>query len=535
MAEGKQKGTKLAKKAHRTHTIGEVENVVLKHIFRALKEDPKGGFRKSVLLDALAQAGIYADDPRLKPTMDALNKYKESQSISEHDFVLIVKHNIVMIEKALTGNLIIPDFEGFCADIEEIYKKTLRNKSGHVADYIPQLGRVDPEHYAIAITTVDGQRYSIGEADTYFALQSTCKPLLYCMALEEHGEEKVHKYIGREPSGRGFNELTLNHEGLPHNPMINSGAIMSSSLIRQDLDIADRFDYVMKYYEKLGGDQPAKFNNPMYLSELKTADRNFALGYFIKEKNAFPTGTDLIEVLEFYFQCCSVELTCKAMSSIAASLANAGICPVTNKRVFSGGTVKNCLALMESCGMYDFSGEFAFSVGVPAKSGVSGALMIVIPNVMGIEVWSPRLDALGNTVRGIEFCKELIARFNFHKYDSLIRFEKKRDPRLKKSAHVLEEVVSFCWAASQGDLSEVKRYVALGIDIDESDYDGRTAIHLASSEGHVNVIEYLIQRKVNVNPVDRWGNTPLDDTVRHKHKAAVDILKKHGGKAGKHI
>jgi glutaminase len=175
--------------------------------------------------------------------------------------------------------------------------------------------------------------------------------------------------------------------------------------------------------------------------------------------------------------------------------------------------------------MYDFSGEFAFTIGLPAKSGVSGALMLVVPEVMGISIWSPRLDTLGNSVRAIEFCKQLVTKYNFHTYDSMTRGQNnKRDPRLKKNQTRIEGVVNLCWAASQGDLSEVQKLAACGVDLDGADYDGRTALHLAASEGHAHVVEYLVSKGVGLSPVDRWGGTPLADAERNSHEEAVRIL-----------
>jgi glutaminase len=279
---------------------------------------------------------------------------------------------------------------------------------------------------------------------------------------------------------------------------------------------ADRFDHVLGTWARLTGGRPVGFNNPVYLSERQTADRNFALGYFMREKQVFPPGADLIQALEFYFQCCSIETNAKALALAAASLANAGVCPTTGDRVFQSRTVQNCLSLMSSCGLYDFSSEFAFSIGLPAKSGVSGAVLLVVPQVLGLCVWSPRLDALGNSVRAIEFCKQLVARYNFHTYDSLTHGEgHKRDPRRKKDQTRIEGVVNLCWAASQGDLDEARKLAARGVDLDGAVYDGRTALHLAASEGHAHVVEYLIAEGVNLSPVDRWGGTPLVDARRN--------------------
>ena len=310
--------------------------------------------------------------------------------------------------------------------------------------------------------------------------------------------------------------------------MINSGAIMSCALLRPDIDVADRFDYVMEKWKALSGGRKVGFNNAVYLSERMTADRNFALGYYMRENKAFPQWADMIQTLEFYFQVCSIDVNADKMSVIAGTLANGGVCPVTNERVFAPRTVQNCLSLMYSCGMYDFSGEFAFTIGLPAKSGVAGALLIVIPNVMGICTWSPRLDKLGNSVRGIEFCQELVQTFNFHNYDNLTGLTEKKDPRNSQLHMFSDQVSQLMWAASKGDLSAILRLESQGVDISSPDYDGRTPLHLAASEGHLLVVKFFVQREILLSPRDRWGGTPLMDAKRHKHKDVVALLEEHG-------
>jgi glutaminase len=176
--------------------------------------------------------------------------------------------------------------------------------------------------------------------------------------------------------------------------------------------------------------------------------------------------------------------------------------------------------------MYDYSGEFAFRIGLPAKSGVSGALMIVVPQVMGIAVWSPRLDALGNSVRGIKFSQMLTEKYNFHAYDSLVGGDEtgKRDPRFRKNQATVDGVVRLCWAASQGDLDDVRGAIASGIDPSGADYDGRTALHLAASEGQLEVVRYLLQQGANPNACDRWGGIPATDAKRGGHTTVARLL-----------
>lgn len=326
---------------------------------------------------------------------------------------------------------IIRDFDAFGRELRDIFDKAAPLDEGAVATYIPQLAKVDPKSYGAAVCTIDGMKWAAGDSAVDFTVQSTMKPINYCIAVEELGIEKVHEVVGREPSGRGFNFLTLNNENKPHNPMINAGAIATCSLIKQSETVADRFDYVIDQWRRLAGGAKPGFSNAVYLSEKEKGDRNYALGYFMKEKKVFPKNTNLMETLEFYFQCCSIESTAERTAVIAATLANGGVCPITNERIFRFDTIRACLSLMYSCGMYDFSGEFAFTVGLPAKSGVSGSLMVVVPNVLGLCIWSPRLDALGNSERGLAFCNELVSRYNFHNYDDLVNsLETKRDPRV---------------------------------------------------------------------------------------------------------
>jgi glutaminase len=505
---------------------------IYRNLFDSFDRDGDDKVSHWEVLSRLQRSGLLPDDPRIQRALTGLSDTDDTASrIDFRQFKELARHNSSLIKRAVEGDLAVPDFPALTSDIDRMYRELLPVRTGSVADYIPQLGRVDPEQLAIAVCTIDGQRFSVGDARTAFCLQSVSKTVSYCLALEEHGADDVHRHVGREPSGQSFNELALNPRGLPHNPMVNAGAIMTSSLIRPDLDIADRFDHVAETWRRLTAGARVGFNNAIYLSERQTADRNFALGYSMRESGAFRPGVDLQETLEFYFQNCSIEVDAEMLAIAAASLANAGVCPLTDDPVFSTGTVQSCLSLMSSCGMYDFSGEFAFTIGLPAKSGVSGALMLVIPGLMGICVWSPRLDELGNSVRGIEFCRKLVAEYNVHVFDSLVDDRgrsTKRDPRRKKNQTEIERVVALTWAASQGDLNEVRALVAGGVDPSTADYDGRTALHLAAAEGQADVVRYLLSAGTEPAPVDRWGGTPLSDAESNGHTDLVDVLRRAG-------
>ena len=508
-----------------------IRNAIYKQLFESL--DAGGGYvTKAQIISELNSHGITPNDPRLASLMDKLAEYPRDAKFKLTTFADLVSPELGLIEKTLSAELVVPDFASFAEEIESIYLQVQKTHRGKVADYIPQLARVDPSLFGVAICTVDGQRYSVGDSVVPFCIESICKPIIYCLTLEELGADLVHLKVGREPSGRGFNQLTLNQDGIAHNPMINAGAITCCSLLRQDLDLAERFEFVMEKIRLMSGGRRPGFNNSVFLSERETADRNFALGYLLKEKMIFPDHTRIDRVLEFYFQCCSIEFDAESLAILAATLANAGICPLTGSKILSSQTVKNCLCLMQSCGLYDFSGEFAFVVGLPAKSSVSGAILLVVPNVMGIVIFSPRLDPMGNSVQGVEFSRALVEHFNFHPFDSLVCADDRRDPRLTEFQDAGRSLTALCWAASQGDIIEIKHCVAKGVDLSQADYDGRTALHLAVAHGHKEIVKFLINKGVNVNCKDHWGDRPLDDAMHYGDQEIIDFLKSKGAIVG---
>ena len=211
------------------------------------------------------------------------------------------------------------------------------------------------------------------------------KPLTYAIALESRGQDYVFDYVGREPSGRAFNEMVLDRRrealgkhAVPHNPLINAGAIMSCSLVKGNASAEERINYVMSFWDRLSATKARNvdattFDQETYEGEAATADRNFCLAYMMKEAGGFPEGVSMLETLQFYFKCCSILQDAEGMSIAAATLANGGVNPLTGERIFNADTVRDTLSLMSSCGMYDYSGVFSFEMGFPSKSGVAGA------------------------------------------------------------------------------------------------------------------------------------------------------------------
>tara|TARA_B110000879_G_scaffold4442_1_gene5901 strand:- start:919 stop:2166 length:1248 start_codon:yes stop_codon:yes gene_type:complete len=405
--------------------------------------------------------------------------------------------------------------------LSEIYNIVKTIKKGKVADYIPELGKVNPDNFGISVCTVEGHIYNIGDYDLDFCLQSTSKPFSYCIARETLGSEKVHNHVGYEPSGLAFNAFTLNKQGLPHNPLINAGAIMIASLIAKEEEPAERFNMVKDYICKIsGGIDKIGFDNSVFLSEKQHADRNTSLAYYMRENGAFGeeiTPGMIQENLDLYFQCCSMLINCKIGAVMSATLANGGVCPLDNMEVFSKETVRDCLTIMYGCGMYDFSGQFAFEVGLPAKSGVSGCILLVVPNRMGVCIWSPPLDDQGNSVKGIEVCKILKDKLSLHIFENIVQ---KKDLLFDN----IESIVQTCInSAAKGDLDTLKKIKEHGFDFNKGDYDNRTPLHLAVNEGKLDVVNFLIEQNVDKNVKDRWGNRPIDDIKNKDSSIYLEI------------
>lgn len=481
---------------------------------------------------ALKATGLQTSDPRLQDCMSKMQRMVQESSsggLLDRDlFQKCVSANIVLLTQAFRKKFVIPDFEEFTGHVDRIFEDAKELTGGKVAAYIPHLAKSNPDLWGVSLCTVDGQRHSVGHTKIPFCLQSCVKPLTYAISVSTLGTDYVHKFVGKEPSGLRYNKLSLNEEGIPHNPMVNAGAIVVSSLIKMDCNKAEKFDFVLQYLNRMAGNEFMGFSNATFQSEKETGDRNYAIGYYLKEKKCFPKGVDMMAALDLYFQLCSVEVTCESGSVMAATLANGGICPITGESVLSAEAVRNTLSLMHSCGMYDFSGQFAFHVGLPAKSAVSGAILLVVPNVMGMMCLSPPLDKLGNSQRGISFCQKLVSLFNFHNYDNLRHCARKLDPRREGGEVRNKTVVNLLFAAYSGDVSALRRFALSAMDMEQKDYDSRTALHVAAAEGHIEVVKFLIEAcKVNPFVKDRWGNIPLDDAVQFNHLEVVKLLQEY--------
>ena len=281
---------------------------------------------------------------------------------------------------------------------------------GEVATYIPELGQADPEWFGICVVTADGHVYQVGDTGLEFTIQSISKPFVFGMALEDQGRDGVLERVGVEPSGEPFNSIIVDDRNRPFNPMVNAGAIVATGLIDPRADQTP-MDRIVDVFSRYAG-RPLELDETVYRSESLTGDRNRAIAYLMRSFDMLRGDVD--DVIDAYFRQCSLLVTCRDLAVMAATLANRGTNPITGERALESNYVENVLSVMSTCGMYDYAGEWVYTVGLPAKSGVAGGVVAVLPGQLGIGVFSPRLDDRGNSSRGIRVCQRMAAEFDLH-------------------------------------------------------------------------------------------------------------------------
>jgi glutaminase len=304
--------------------------------------------------------------------------------------------------------------------LEELYRRYLLIGEEGVASYYesgrgyygPESAAEERDRFGICIVRTQGDAYQSGDHDRLFALQSISKVFVYGLALADLGRDHVLEHVGVEPSGDAFNSIVFDERNdRPHNPMVNAGALVTTDLIRGK-DPSEKFERILDTLRIYAGNESLAVDEDTFEAEMRTADRNRATAYLMRS-NGMVSG-DVESILALYLRQCSVRVTCSDLAVMAATLSNGGVNPITGERALPLHHVREVLSVMHTCGMYDAAGQWAFDVGVPAKSGVSGGIMAVVPGKGGIAVFSPGLDAYGNSVRGIGVCREISERLGLH-------------------------------------------------------------------------------------------------------------------------
>lgn len=276
----------------------------------------------------------------------------------------------------------------------EIAKRT---DSGEVATYIPELAAVDPDRFGLAVALTDGELLSVGDAEVPFSVQSISKVFTLALALGQVGSQFWDR-VGREPSGRAFNSILQleNEKGVPRNPFINAGAIVVTDVILTSSSPKEALAGLMTFIRAAADDQEIYINDSVARSEKETGHRNFALAHYLRSFGNLENEPEL--TLGTYFHQCAIEMSCRQLAMAGRFLINAPGMP----QLISPARIRRINALMMTCGHYDGSGDFAYRVGLPGKSGVGGGILIIVPGKASIAVWSPGLTPLGNSRLGTE-------------------------------------------------------------------------------------------------------------------------------------
>ena len=308
------------------------------------------------------------------------------------------------------------DFSPLQRYLEDLHNSLKDYNAGEVASYIPELLRADPDWFGITIATVDGHVYQAGDTQQTFTIQSISKAFVYGLALEENGLDKMASRVDVEPSGEAFNSISLRPDtGRPLNPMINAGAIATTAMV-EGADCDTKLANIMAAFARYTG-HALDIDEEVFQSEKETGHRNRAIAHLLR---GFGILDDPPEgILDVYFQQCSINVTCRDLAVMGACLANNGVNPITAVRTLKTEYIPKVLSVMGTCGMYDYSGNWVYSVGMPAKSGVGGGIVAVLPGQLGLAVFSPRLDERGNSARGIKVCEKISSDYGLHLYHSV--------------------------------------------------------------------------------------------------------------------
>lgn len=278
--------------------------------------------------------------------------------------------------------------------------------------YSYELAGAERDHFAISVVTVDGRHFSVGDHELRFSIQSISKIFAYALALEEQGREEVLKRVGVEPSGDSFKSIVLDERhNRPYNPMVNAGAMVTTDLVSGE-GSQGKLESLLRSFRLHAGNDDLDVDRETFEREIGMADRNRATAYLMRESGMI--SGDVETTLALYLQQCSIQVSCSELAVMAGTLANGGINPLTGQRAMPRRHIRDVLSVMFTCGMYDFAGEWAYEVGLPAKSSVSGGILCVAPGKGGVGVFSPGLDEFGNSVRGIGVCKEISKRLGLH-------------------------------------------------------------------------------------------------------------------------
>ncbi|KAJ8002964.1 hypothetical protein DPEC_G00164420 [Dallia pectoralis] len=487
----------------------------------------EGRVSMNQFFESVWNTGLHRTDPRIKDCYFHMRKLQDADgTVDRNTFQRCVTGYVSLILKALQGRFVIPDFATFTDETQKLFIKCKQMSS------VKEKDRGDNTKWGVSICTVDGQRLSLGDWAEPCVLGEVSWPLVYGLAIDQLGVEAVHRYVGIEEFSKFDSPFALTKQGVPPSPFFETGAIITTSLLQLAACVGaeevEKYESVLNAVKKLCNKEHANLNCTSYQTLRKDSIRLHSLSFYLQEKKCFPENVDINASLDLMMQCASTEVTCESGAAMAASLANGGICPLSCDQVLSPLATKSMLSLMQVAGMNDYSRMFHFKTSVPAKSSKSGVMLAVVPGVLGLMCWSPDLDCFGNCRKAVQFCEDLISTFQLHSFDIRTPFRQVLAYRQWKAESEGYQITNVLLAAFKGDMQSLQRYFLTGADVNAVDYDGRSALHVAASEGHSEIIRFLVENTgASYSLKDRSGNTPMQEAIKYSHEPAALLLKKY--------
>ena len=388
-------------------------------------------------------------------------------------------------------------------ELTNLHSRLQHDYRGEVSASIPTLANADHRLFGLAVCTPDGYVSSAGDADVEFSVQSISKAFTYALALSDRGLDSVHSHVGAEPSGEAFSAISLEEEtGRPDNPMINAGAIVTCALVH-GADAHEKYERIHALMEAAAG-RSLGFDDTVYEEEQGASDLNRALAHFMRSAGSLTDEVD--PTMEVYLKQCSVLVSTRDLAVMGATLASGGVNPLTGDRVFSGTVARHVLTVMATCGMYDYSGEWLLTVGTPAKSGVSGGLITASPGQFGMGLFSPKLDARGNSVRAVAASQDLADRYELHALTlpggnlPVVRESEERWP--EHGAGVVSVQGDLVFASMRGVLNAIEDVLESSDRVLVLDLDRVTRVHQVGERILQDAIDRLEQHDHQVVVVD---------------------------------
>mmetsp|Transcript_20900 Transcript_20900/g.53964 ORF Transcript_20900/g.53964 Transcript_20900/m.53964 type:complete len:611 (-) Transcript_20900:320-2152(-) len=497
---------------------------------------------------------------------DIMKKAIDPHTGTAHFYDLLSVNSV--FGKIIGHNLSIPRIHAMKKDTEKIREAIIRRYGSG----LPATAKIDPliggseevaDVFSISICSVDGQVININPPKDACPMGQLSRLLLHAIASEQYGAEKLRQLVSNRPSARDANTFSVDDKGRPHNPYLTSGALALASLFTEESsDSGTRFEKWTSRISTLSGRKKPNFSQTTFLRLRDEWMIVKALASFLKAKGKVPKKTDPTDVADFYFQTLSVELHLEDLACIAATFANRGVNPLTRERALSEEVVDVTLPRLYAYGMNNFTGTWMFDVGVPAIASGSGHLLLIIPGVMGVAIWSPPLNEQGVSLKGFELAKTYVSHHGFHLHlmkseeeDDKMAALERRNRRSKKAFELRRPSVAFGSVSAQrkeaeqfppniaksvmqeqallakifvcireGDVVKMRKLVGKLVNKNTADYDRRTALHVACVVGSVPCVEALLDLGLSPIVEDRWGNTPYDEAKLHHQEDVCSML-----------